>query len=62
MKRIIKHGTRKKIKYYFICDSCGCEFEMTNMELIQEQQTIIYTVLTPCPECGNITRGEEVDE
>lgn len=59
--KIIKHGKRKEIKYYFICSSCGCEFEMTNTELMQEQQMIVYVALSPCPECGNMTRGEEVE-
>ena len=59
MKKIIKHGVQKEVKYYFICTSCGCEFEMTNKDLMEEQQSIVFTAISPCPDCGNIVGGKE---
>lgn len=58
MKKIIKHGKHKEIKYYFICTSCGCEFEMTNLDLIMEQRSIIYIAWSNCPECDKRIEGK----
>ena len=57
--KIIKHGKKKEIKYYFICTSCGCEFEMTNIELMKEQQSVVFTAINPCPDCGEKVQGKE---
>ena len=62
MKRILKHGRQKEIKYYFICKACGCEFEMTNKDLMEEQQSIVYSSMSPCPDCNNIVMGEKMNE
>jgi DNA-directed RNA polymerase subunit RPC12/RpoP len=59
MKRIIKHGNPQEVKYYFVCTSCGCEFEMTNKDLQEEQQSIVFTVLSNCPECNNKVIGKQ---
>lgn len=59
MKRIIKHGVQKEIKYYFICTSCGCEFEMTNKDLQAEQQSIVFIACSDCPECNEKVIGEQ---
>ena len=55
--KILKHGKKQEVKYYFICDSCGCEFEMTNIELMKEQQSLVFIAVNPCPECGNKVKG-----
>ena len=60
--KILKHGKRKEIKYYFICTSCGCEFEMTNIELMAEQQSIVFVAIQSCPECGENVQGREMNE
>jgi len=60
--KILKHGKRREIKYYFICTSCGCEFEMTNTELMAEQQSIVFVTIQPCPECGENVQGREINE
>ena len=62
MKRIIKHGKQKEVKYYFICTSCGCEFEMTNRDLQMEQQSIVFTAWSNCPECNNNVEGRQERE
>ena len=59
MKKIIKHGVQKEVKYYFICTSCGCEFEMTNKDLQMEQQSIIFVAQSNCPECNNKVEGRQ---
>ena len=59
MKKIIKHGKNKQIiKYYFICNSCGCEFEMTNKDLMEEQQNIVFLAWSNCPECNERVKGK----
>lgn len=62
MKRVIKHGIRKEVKYYFICASCGCEFEMTNKDLMEEQQSIVFFSRSRCPDCNAIVTGIEGQE
>jgi hypothetical protein len=57
--KILKHGKKKEIKYYFICTSCGCEFEMTNIELMEEQQSLVFIAVHACPECNENVRGKE---
>lgn len=57
MKRILKHGQQKEVKYYFICTSCGCEFEMTNKDLQMEQQSIVFIACSNCPECNEKVMG-----
>lgn len=59
---IIKHGKiKKEPKFYFICPNCGCEFVLTQTELRYEYQSLVYTALFPCPECGKLDiRGEEI--
>ena len=59
MKRIIKHGEQKEVKYYFICTSCGCEFEITNKDLQAEQQSIVFTAVSNCPDCNNKVVGRQ---
>ena len=59
MKRIIKHGIQKEVKYYFICTSCGCEFEMTNKDLMEEQQSIVFFTRSRCLECNANVEGIE---
>ena len=58
MKRILKHGQQKEVKYYFICASCGCEFEMTNKDLQMEQQSIVFIACSNCPECNEKVMGK----
>ena len=58
MKKIIKHGVQKEVKYYFICTSCGCEFEMTNKDLQAEQQSILFIACSDCPECNEKVIGK----
>ena len=59
MKRILKHGQQKEVKYYFICTSCGCEFEMTNKDLQMEQQSIVFIACSNCPECNEKVMGKQ---
>ena len=59
MKRIIKHGSQKEVRYYFICTSCGCEFEMTNKDLQLEQQSIVFIACSNCPECNEKVIGKQ---
>ena len=59
MKKIIKHGVQKEVKYYFICPFCGCEFEMTNKDLQMEQQSIIFVAWSNCPECNHKVEGRQ---
>ena len=59
MKKIIKHGEQKEVKYYFICTSCGCEFEMTNKDLQMEQQSVIFVAWSNCPECNHKVEGRQ---
>lgn len=59
MKKILKHGYIKEVKYYFICTSCGCEFEMTNKDLMEEQQSVVFTSISNCPDCNNKVEGRQ---
>lgn len=59
MKKIIKYGYIKEVKYYFICTSCGCEFEMTNKDLQMEQQSIVFVARSNCPECNLSVEGRQ---
>ena len=61
---IVKHGKPKKEpKFYFICPDCGCEFILTQLELREKCQSLVYTALSSCPECGELDiRGEIMDE
>ena len=59
MKKIIKHGVQKKVKYYFICPFCGCEFEMTNKDLQMEQQSLVFVTQSNCPECNHKVEGRK---
>lgn len=62
MKKIIKHGKIPNfIKYYFVCVHCGCEFTMTNEDLMEEQQSIVFVSTSKCPECGRSARGIKED-
>lgn len=56
--RIIKHGC---IIYNFKCNCCGCEFEMSNRELQEEQQTLVFIALHKCPDCGEPVSGEKIN-
>lgn len=51
--KIIKHGDAT---YRFNCD-CGCIFEMTAIELKEEQQNMIFIARHKCPDCGDMVRG-----
>ena len=62
MKKIIHHGKLQEIKYYFICTSCGCEFEMTNKDLQMEQQSLVFVAQSNCPECNHKVIGREIKE
>lgn len=73
--KIIKHGNQygefknrqhEKIKktainYHFICTNCGCEFTMTNIELMKEQQSIVFITATQCPECKTMIKGVKIN-
>ena len=59
MKKIIKHGSQREVRYYFICTSCGCEFEMTNKDLQMEQQSIVFIACSNCPECNEKVIGKQ---
>ncbi len=60
--KIVKHGKKREVDYYFICTSCGCEFKMSNIELMEEQQSIVFAAGHNCPECGYYVKGWEVLE
>jgi len=60
MKKIIQHG--KFVKYYFVCENCGCEFIMDAQELQMEQQSLVFLLQSNCPECNCVVRGKEKDE
>lgn len=62
MKKIIHHGKLKEIKYYFICPLCGCEFEMTNKDLMEEQQSLVFVSWSNCPYCNSKVEGREFKE
>ena len=68
MKKIIKHGISYKRKrsyyhtYYFICKTCTCEFEMTNIDLIKEQVDLLFMPWSNCPECNSRVRGCKLNE
>ena len=57
MKKIIQHG--KFVKYYFICENCGCEFIMDAQELQMEQQSLIFFLESNCPECNKEVKGRQ---
>ena len=59
MKKIIKHGRQKEVRYYFVCTSCGCEFEMTNKDLQMEQQSIVFIACSNCSECNEKVIGKQ---
>lgn len=53
--KIIKPGDKEKLKEtkYFVCKSCGCEFEADKGEYsVGEQYNSTY-YYHPCPTCGN---------
>lgn len=53
--KIIKHG---EVIYRFNCD-CGCIFEMTALELRQEQQELVFVSCHKCPDCGEVVFGHK---
>lgn len=55
--KIIKHGF---IIYNFKCPCCECEFEMSNRELQEEQQSIVFVAIHKCPDCGKQVEGKQL--
>ena len=63
--KIIKHGNPHSNSfrtYRFDCSKCGCIFEMSSMELMMQQSSIVFTATTKCPECDNLCYGTEMSE
>ena len=49
--RIIKEGHIPNFEYVFTCRVCGCEFAVTQQELINENQYLDKNSYK-CPTCG----------
>ena len=62
--KIIKHGNPPSdfSIYRFHCSKCGCIFEMSKMELMMQQCSLVYTAITKCPECKNLCYGTDMSE
>lgn len=61
--KIIKHGVLPPDpQFLFKCPNCGCQFIMTQTELRQEYQSLVYPSRWCCPECGTDVQGEEIKE
>ncbi len=50
MIRVIKHGTQI---YTVTCRRCGCVFEFTNEDIVDEQSDNGEYVSIRCPDCQN---------
>ena len=60
---IIKHGiVPPEPQFLFNCPKCGCKFKMTQSELRQEYQSLIYSAVWKCPDCGLHVSGKEIKE
>ena len=61
--KIIKHGTPQPEPHFlFKCSECGCIFEMTQIELIQEQQSLVYIAQHNYSDCGKMIEGMQFYE
>ncbi len=56
--RIIKEGTIPNVEYIFNCDYCGCEFAVTEVELISNNPFSDKNSYT-CPTCHKMVYGPE---
>jgi uncharacterized Zn finger protein len=65
--KIIRHGKLKKEEYLFNCKTCGCVFELTLAEIIEnctpgydlssllsKEETLDFLYF--CPECKGVIR------
>lgn len=60
---IIKHGILPSEPHFlFNCPKCGCKFTMTQTELRQEYQSLVYSAVWKCPDCGLHVSGKEIKE
>lgn len=60
---IIKHGTPPhEPRFLFECYNCGCEFIMTQTELREKYQSLIYVATWACPDCGVRVQGTLIEE